>query len=173
MALKEQLKKFLEECGERKVAILGIGSKIRGDDAVGLEVVEQLEERLLKDVLLLKTETVPESFTGVLREFEPTHVLMIDAAHLDGSPGEARIIPTQMIRDVCISTHKLPLTILVNYLKGTLGSKAALIGIQPQSIAFGTEITPELKTAAQEVASVIYEAISQSSCAVSDIENQQ
>lgn len=173
MALNERLKEFLAECGERKVAILGIGSKIRGDDAVGLEVVEQLEERLLRDVLLLKTETVPESFTGVLRDFKPTHVLMIDAAHFDGSTGEARIISTQMICEMCVSTHNLPLTILVNYIKWTLGSKVAIIGIQPKSIAFGTEMTKELKTAAQKVASIIYETVSQSSCTVPNIENQE
>jgi len=169
MNLKKQLKEFLGERGERRVAVLGIGSPIRGDDAVGLEVVEKLEEHPLEDVLLLRTETVPESFTGVLREFKPTHVLLIDAAHLDGAPGEARIISTQMICDVCISTHKLPLTVLSDYIEGTLGVKIALIGIQPRSIAFGTKITPELKTAARKVAAIIHDAISQSSCANSRI----
>ena len=160
MSLKEQLKEFLGERRERRVAVLGIGSTIRGDDIVGLKVVEKLEERPLRGVLLLKTGTVPESFTGVLRDFKPTHVLMVDAAHLDAAPGEARIIPTQMICDVCISTHKLPLTVLSNYLKETMGARVALIGIQPQSIAFGTEITPELETAAGKVASIISEAVS-------------
>jgi len=161
MSLKEGLREFLGECGGRRVAVLGIGSPIRGDDAVGLEVVQRLEEHPLRDMLLLRTETVPESFTGVLREFRPTHVLMIDAAHFDGAPGEARIIPTQMICDVCISTHKLPLTVLSDYIEGTLGAKVVLVGVQPRSIAFGTEITPELKAAARKVAAVVHEAISQ------------
>jgi len=170
---KEQLREFLGDCEEKKIAVLGIGSQIRGDDAVGLEIVGRLEEYPLRDVLLLKTETVPESFTGVLRKFNPTHILMIDAAHIGEEPGEARIIPTQMICDVCVSTHKLPLTVLANYLTGTLGSKVTLVGIQPRSIAFGTSITGELKAAATKIAATIYEAISQKSCEESDVDNSE
>lgn len=163
MSLKDQLIEFLGEGDERRVSVIGIGSPIRGDDAVGLEVVDRLGEYPLEGVLLLKTETVPESFTGVLREFKPTHILMVDAAHLDEEPGEAMIIPSQMICDVCISTHKLPLTVLSNYLEGTMGAKVTLIGIQPRSIAFGTSMTEELKAAARGIAETLYEAISQSS----------
>jgi hydrogenase 3 maturation protease len=169
MSFKEQLREFLGDCEEKKIAVLGIGSEIRGDDAVGLEIVGRLEEYPLRDVLLLKTETVPESFTSVLRKFNPTHILMIDAAHLGGEPGEAKIIPTQMICDVCVSTHKLPLTVLANY----LSSKVTLVGIQPRSIAFGTSITRELKAAATKIAATIYEAISQGSCDESDADNSE
>ena len=173
MSFKEQLREFLGDCEEKKIAVLGIGSQIRGDDAVGLEIVERLEEYPLRDVLLLKTETVPESFTSVLRKFNPTHILMIDAAYLGGEPGEAKIIPTQMICDVCVSTHKLPLTVLANYLTGTLGSKVTLVGIQPLSIAFGTSITRELKAAATKIAATIYEAISLGSCDESDADDSE
>jgi len=163
MSFIEQLKAFLGEGSKNRVAILGIGSPIRGDDAVGLHVIKKLREHGMDNVLLLETETVPESFTSVLRKFAPTHVLMIDAAHIDAEPGVTRIIPTQMISDVCISTHKLPLTVLTDYIKETLCAEVALVGIQPISIAFGTSMTEELKAAARGIAETLYEAISQSS----------
>lgn len=161
MSFIEQLKAFLGEGSKNRVAILGIGSPIRGDDAVGLHVIKKLREHGMDNVLLLETQTVPESFTSVLRNFTPTHVLMIDAAHIDAEPGVTRIIPTQMISDVCISTHKLPLTVLADYIKETMCAEVALVGIQPTSIAFGTRITPKLKAAAHEVAEVIYKTITQ------------
>ncbi|MCW4036158.1 MAG: hydrogenase maturation peptidase HycI [Candidatus Bathyarchaeota archaeon] len=163
MPFIEQLKAFLGKSSKNRVAILGIGSPIRGDDAVGLHVIKKLREHDMDNVLILETQTVPESFTSVLRKFAPTHVLMIDAAHMDAEPGVTRIIPTQMISDVCISTHKLPLTVLSNYLEGTMGAKVTLIGIQPNSIAFGTSMTEELKATAREITETIYEAIFQKS----------
>jgi Ni,Fe-hydrogenase maturation factor len=65
------------------------------------------------------------------------------------------VIPTQLICDVCLSTHKLPLTVLTNYLDKTLGAKVGLVGIQPLSILFGEEMNPELVKAAEEVADAI------------------
>ena len=111
MSLVEDLKDFFGE-GDIKVTILGIGSEIRSDDAVGLKVVEHLSAIKLDDVQLINAGTVPESFTGQIREYSPTHVLMVDAAHIEEEPGASRVIPTQLICDVCLSTHKLPLTVL-------------------------------------------------------------
>jgi len=160
MSLKEQLIQFFGKVKERRVAVVGIGSPLRGDDAVGLEVVERLEEYPLVGVLLLKTETVPESFTGVLREFNSTHILMIDAVHLGAEPGDAKLIPPKMISNVYISTHKLSLSVLSNYLTETLGARVTLLGIQPRSVAFGTSISKELKTAARRIADTLYEVLS-------------
>ncbi|MCW3990086.1 MAG: hydrogenase maturation peptidase HycI [Candidatus Bathyarchaeota archaeon] len=159
MSLKDQLREFFGKDEGRRVAVLGIGSRIRGDDAVGLAIVEHLEKMRMEDVLLLKTETVPESFTGTIRKFRPTHVLMVDAAGLNEEPGEARIIPTQKIGGESISTHKLPLTVLSNFIKETMCADVALLGVQPRSIAFGAEMTPALKEAAEKVAETIREAL--------------
>lgn len=159
VSLKDQLSEFFGKDKERRIVVIGIGSRIRGDDAVGLAVVEHLEKTRMENVLLLKTETVPESFTGAIRAFRPTHVLMVDAAHLNEEPGEARIIPTEKIGGESISTHRLPLTVLSNFIKETMCADVILLGIQPQSIAFGTELTPTLKKAAEKVAETIREAI--------------
>ncbi len=158
MSLVKDLKEFFGD-GELRVTILGIGSPIRSDDAVGLKVVEYLEEKGLENVQIINSGTVPESFTGKIREYMPTHVLMIDAAHIEEEPGVSRVIPTQMICDVCLSTHKLPLTVLTNYLDKTLGAKVGLVGIQPLSILFGEEMTPELVKAAKEVAEAIFKVL--------------
>lgn len=154
MSLIEDLKDFFGN-GELRVTILGIGSPIRSDDAVGLKVVEYLKKKDLKNVQIINTGTVPESFTGKIREYKPTHVLLIDAAHIEEDPGTSRLIPTEMICDVCLSTHKLPLTVLTNYLDKTLGAKVGLVGIQPLSILFGEEMSPELMKAAKDIAEKI------------------
>ena len=100
MSLRAELEVFLGEPGGRRVVLVGIGSSIRHDDVVGLKVLELVEGKFPPSVLLLLTETVPESYTGAIRDFAPTHVLLLDAAHFNGAPGEGRIIPTKMIANV-------------------------------------------------------------------------
>jgi len=160
MGLADDLGAFFGGAEGRRVVLVGIGSPIRGDDAVGLKIIELLEGRKLTDVLLLSTEIVPESYTGKIREFEPTHVLMIDAAHFNGEPGEGRMIPTQQIGGVTLSTHSLPLTIFADYLRKTLCSNVALLGVQYKNNGFGMGLTAEVGKGAKKIAKVLYEVLS-------------
>ena len=159
MVLKESLEVFLGENSGRRVVLMGIGSPIRRDDAVGLRVIELLETMKLDDVLLLSTEIVPEGYTGKVREFKPTHVLMVDAAHFSGEPGEGRLIPTQLITGAAISTHNMPLTILADYIEKSICAKVALLGIQPVSIYFGEGLSPEVEAGAINISKILYEVL--------------
>src|SRR5512135_1114345 len=102
MSLRAELEAFLGDPEGRRVVLVGIGSPMRHDDVVGLKVLEYLEGKTPKNVLLLSTETVPESYTGAIRDFTPTHVILLDAADFKGSSGEGRIIPIKSIANTSI-----------------------------------------------------------------------
>ena len=155
MSLAEDLKRFLEVDGENRIVLVGIGSPIRCDDAVGLRVIELLRVKELKNILLLSVETVPESYTGTIRDFNPTHVIMIDAAHFKGKPGEGRIIPTQAISNSSVSTHSLPLTIFADFIRKSICAKVALIGVQSVNIKLGEGLTSEVEKGAQKIAEIL------------------
>ncbi len=159
MTLIGDLREFLGTPDGRRVAVVGIGSPIRGDDSVGLEIVDRLEEYSGESLLIVKAETVPESFTGTVRDFEPTHVLMVDAANFNGAPGEARMIPLEAIGGSSISTHSLPLSVFANFIKKTVCPNVALVGIQVINITLGAEITPEVLQEATTIADTIIEAL--------------
>jgi len=63
--------------------VLGIGNPLRGDDAVGLRIIQNLMGKVPDDVLLLECEMVPENYLSKIEQFKPTHVLMVDAAQLN------------------------------------------------------------------------------------------
>jgi hydrogenase 3 maturation protease len=159
MSLLERLNSFLGDPRSRKVAILGVGSPIRGDDAVGLIVVDELEKRGLKDILLIRAEASPELFLGTLEEYGPTHVIIVDAAGLGIDPGEARVVSAGEVLGATISTHTLPLTILIGYLEGSMNVKTMLIGIQPKDMDFSMEASEEVRSGAERVAQDIYNAL--------------
>ena len=50
--------------------ILGIGNPLRGDDAVGLKVIQNLSGRIPGNVLLLECGMTPENYLGKIEEFD-------------------------------------------------------------------------------------------------------
>ena len=153
MSLEAYLAKFFEERG--KTVIIGVGNPLRGDDGVGMKILEYLEDMDLPDVMLLNTETVPEAFTGKVSEYEPTHVLLVDAANFRGEPGDAKLISSAQIGGTAVSTHSLPLTIFITYIEKALNVKVKLLGIQPKRIEFYTEMTPELEEASKKISEIL------------------
>lgn len=95
----------------------------------------------------------------MIEEHKPTHIIIVDAADFRKRPGEVRVMAAKEILDAHISTHTLPLTILVDYFERSFNPKTLIIGIQPKNLDFGTELTPEVREAANRVAQDIYEAI--------------
>ncbi|HIH89110.1 TPA: hydrogenase 3 maturation endopeptidase HyCI [Candidatus Bathyarchaeota archaeon] len=152
MSLREKLQTFLGSTEGRRVVVVGVGSPIRHDDFAGLRVLELLAGHTPENVLLLTTETVPESYTGTIRDFNPTHILIVDAANFQGTPGEARIIPLNAIANTSISTHSLPLHIFINYIKKSICPNVTLLGIQGVNVDLGEGMTPSVENGAVEAA---------------------
>lgn len=160
MLLRDQIVTWLRD--SKRIVMLGIGNPMRGDDAIGMEVVRLLKGEVSKRVRLLECQTVPENFAGEIKQFNPTHVLMIDAAHFEAEPGEARLIQPEEISGVAVSTHAIPLYILAEILRKSIDAKVLLLGLQPKTTEFGEQITPELQKAAENIAKVLLDALRKS-----------
>jgi len=142
----------------QKVVVAGVGSSIRKDDFIGVEIVRNLQNKVSQSVYLIECETVPESFIEPIIEFKPTHILIMDAALLDLKPGLSRLIkPDQLTRRPAISTHALPLQIFCEYLKETTRAKIALLVIQPKDTGFGEGLTAELEKTADHLTKLLLE----------------
>jgi len=140
-----------------KVVLAGIGNAIRTDDYVGLKIVEELKGRLPETVCLIEAETVPESYLLDIEDFNPTHVLLIDAAYLGLKPGEASIVEAEKIEHYsAATTHLLPLRVFCEYIKQATGSKIAFLLIEPKSMEFGEGLTPEIQKAAEKLTTILY-----------------
>lgn len=140
-----------------RVAVLGIGNALNGDDGAGPAVVERLQTILppRPDLLLLDGGVAPENETGTLRRFAPDLVLLIDAAQMDAPPGTVRWIPREQIGGLSASTHSLPLSLLVTYLQAELGCTVVLVGIQPASNETGAPLSAPVRAAVETVAGAL------------------
>jgi len=122
-----------------RIAILGIGNELMGDDGLGVLAARRLST-MIKDnpnILVLECGTIPESFTSILLDFRPDLIIVVDAVDFGGSPGSAAIFDASILDRVSISTHKPSLGIMARYLEMS-GVKACMmvLAIQPRNIKF-------------------------------------
>jgi hydrogenase 3 maturation protease len=136
----------------RRIVLAGIGNPIRKDDFVGVRIIQNLKVKTAKSVFLIECETVPESFTQQIIDFNPTHILLIDAAILGLKPGESRLIePEKLTSSSSYSSHMLPLRIFCEYVSQVSKAKIRLLLIEPKDTEFGEGLTPELDAAAKSI----------------------
>jgi hydrogenase 3 maturation protease len=152
--VQKELEKWLSDA--KKVVVAGIGNPIRMDDFVGVKIVQDLRGKISDKVYLIECETVPESFIQQIIDFDPTHILLIDAALLGLKAGEARLVkPEKLTAYPAFSTHMLPLRIFCEYLTKTTKAKIALLLIEPKQTDFGEGLTPEIEVTAQELTRIL------------------
>lgn len=129
-----------------KVAVCGIGNRIRGDDGVGPEVIQSLRRDIQSsDVLLLDCESNPENFLGDIQEFSPEKVILIDAVELGKPAGSIGLVDIHTIKKQAMSTHKLPLNLFIDYLQNRMRFKLLFIGVQPKETGLDSEMSEECR----------------------------
>ena len=147
----------------KRVAVLAVGSELRADDAAGLLVAVHLRKALRgsgSKVRILLGETAPENFTGQIRDYQPTHLVIIDSAEMGGTPGRIALLDVDRISDTAgFCTHSLPLTLMVHYLRGSFPFETIILAIQPRSIEFGKPVSLPIARAAKSLAADIAKAV--------------
>lgn len=160
-SLYEYLKERLNGAG--RLAVLGAGSTLRGDDAAGMAVVEELQaafdQTLWPDLLLCPGETAPENYSGKIKRFCPTHLVAIDAADVGKAPGTVVEIQPEDVGGPTFCSHMLPLRVMISYLAQETGADVTLLGIQYKSIEFDTAMTDEMQAAAKELSGALKQVI--------------
>lgn len=130
---------MIEELRQRiqnkKVLILGIGNRLRGDDAVGSILAERLTKKL--DVPIIDAGDVPENYLGPIETSGADLVLVLDAADLGASPGDLSLIEMSQLKDMGISTHTANLSLVFRVIPKDRRPDALLVAIQPEQTETG------------------------------------
>uniref|UniRef100_A0A7C4TE20 Hydrogenase maturation peptidase HycI n=1 Tax=candidate division WOR-3 bacterium TaxID=2052148 RepID=A0A7C4TE20_UNCW3 len=154
--LKEEIK------NAKKICIMGIGNIEKMDDGAGALAVNKISSLLkslrLKNLILINGGTTPENFTGTIRKFKPSLTILIDACVNKEKPGTISIIVPDEIQFGDISTHRLPLSMLIKFLEETIPTKVIAIGIEPKLVDYGS-VTPLVRKAIERFATRLVKII--------------
>ncbi len=137
-----------------KIVLLGIGNELKKDDGIGNIIAREFKEAERADFLSIPAETVPENFTSVIRKVEPDILVIVDAAQMGLLPGEFRVLSKKRLGSEGFGTHGMPLSHLVTYLED-YARKIYFIGIQPNSVDMGDEISPEVERGKNDLIEII------------------
>lgn len=155
MSFELQLNEFLK--GYEKLLILGVGNELKCDDGVGPFIVDNLDEK--DNVICINAKTVPENFTGKIRKEQPSHVIIVDACLMGGEAGDIKIVDKDDFVNIGISTHSMSLSYFVNYLERDNDFKIIFVGIEPETMEFGEELSEKIEKTAFYFINLLKEAI--------------
>ena len=140
--------------GKGRMVIMGVGNPLKGDDAAGLLCAEALLKSIpakeRRGVKILRAYDVPENYTGIIRKFKPARVIIIDAALAGLKPGDIFVLEKEKIAIEEISSHKIPLMVLISYLEQSIECKVTVLGIQARDLSFGAPVTPGHQDSGQD-----------------------
>jgi hydrogenase 3 maturation protease len=147
----------------KKIALIGIGSELRGDDIAGILVAKKLKKyKEIHKEQKLKVfigSTAPENITGEIKRFKPTHIVIVDSADLGKCAGEAALIDLNAETGVSFSTHRLATKIIANYLSKSLNCEIMIIGIQPKMLDFAELPSKEIEESSTLISGIIKEIV--------------
>lgn len=132
---------------------MGVGNILRGDDGIGSIIAKTFKD---ENWLSLDCGVAPENYTSIVKRNKPNLVVVIDVVEMDLNPGEFRIISPDKISTLHLTTHSMPLSFLISYLK-EYAEEIIFIGIQPKSIEYSNSISYEVLKSSKEIINILKE----------------
>ncbi len=139
-----------------RILILGIGNLLLCDEGVGVHAARAIKhENLPSNIITLEVGT---AFLDALPEIERAdHIIIIDAMKADHAPGTVYRVPLSdcVMPEYNASLHGFDLQ-RVMYLAGrTLQSDVIVIGVEPDRIGWGIELSPKIQDTIPAVIDIV------------------
>ncbi len=138
------------------ICVIGIGNVLRGDDGIGINIIQRLQE-IFRDNANLKFINFGEAGLGLINTIKQfPEVLLIDAVDAGLQPAAMRIFSLEeaVIKNSSenFSTHELTLSGVFQLLKGLgLKVKVFVAGIQVKDMGYGKGLSDELRERAEVI----------------------
>lgn len=150
-----------------RIAVIGIGNVLLGDDGFGPFVIELLRTRweFPDNVVLIDAGTPSLDLIGHLRGHDAA--ILIDTVAATGQPGEVRTYGGDALRNMPLSPRLSPHdpavqeALCIADLAGTAPRDVLLVGVIPDSTEMGPGMTPLVYAAALEAASIVLQEVAQ------------
>jgi len=144
------------------LGVIGIGRPIRGDDGIGVVLIDRLQNKELpEDVNLLDAGTSGMNLLHHLKDFD--RVIIIDAIRHGGDPGDWLFFsPEEVNSSIKMrSTHDSNLleTLELSEMLGEKPDKVVIMGIIPADMSIGEELSPSLNRKLPEIENVLLDKI--------------
>ncbi len=135
------------------VVVMGIGNPCRGDDAAGSLVAQLISD--IPGVRVIDAQEVPENYVRQVVGEAPGTVVLVDSVDLESAPGSVALLDKDQVEGYLPSTHRMPLSLLMDYLERETHARIFLIAIQPRHAAFMQPMSGEVHSSVKSIAGVL------------------
>ena len=132
-----------------RIALIGLGNILLKDEGVGVHAVEALKRNceFPEEVRLIDGGTLGLDLLPLIEGLEK--ILFVDAMDLKKEPGTIAVIEDQEIPSLLepkLSLHHVGLSDLLfaSRFMGNQPAKMALVGIQPETMEIGLDLSPAI-----------------------------
>ena len=145
--LTNRLSKYTSD----KIAFVGLGNALRGDDLAGLVFIDTLKTKIVfsKSKFIIAGKN-PENYLQEILGSSPEVVVFIDAADWGGEPGDISFLEADSIASGDFSTHAYSIKLLEQSLSLNMPMDFVYIGIQSKTTALGKEMSSQVNHAIKE-----------------------
>jgi hydrogenase maturation protease len=139
-----------------KVVVLGLGNILHSDDGVGPQAIDRLRQdpRMLNDVTLIEGGTLGLELLTYI--WDCSYLLVLDAVDVGVAPGTLVRMSSQELQALPGkgSVHQLGVADLLVALRvlADRTPEVVLLGVQPASTEWGTELSPAVAVAVPALA---------------------
>ena len=146
-----QLTDRLSKYNSNKIAFVGLGNELRGDDLAGLVFIEALKTKTVfnKSKFIVAGKN-PENYLQEILDYNPEAVVFIDAADFLGEPGEISLLESDSLANIDFSTHAYSIKLIEKFLSLNRQIDFIYIGIQPKTTELGKEMSSQVNHAIKE-----------------------
>jgi len=146
-----------------KAVILGLGNPLFSDEGMGIHLIQVLmQEEIADRAEIIDGGTDALSLLGIIEATE--YLLVLDAIDGDEPPGSLYRLEDDQIAmrwKKRLSAHQIGFqeVLALARLRGRLPTRLVLLGVQPQSLDWGTELTSTVAGVLPRLRDMVYEQI--------------
>ena len=128
-----------------RILFVGIGNVLRSDDGIGVYISQRLKET--PEIRSLTVEMSIENYIGKINTMNPDLLILVDCVDFNRKPGYYRVLPVDKLRGQTTNTHNISL----QQIGRLFHMPVWILGIQPEHLGFGEELTLTVKTSADDI----------------------
>ena len=141
----------------KRILLLGVGNRLRGDDAVGSLMIERLKGKV--DIPLIDAGDVPENYLGPIEESGAEVVLVVDATEMGANAGDIAIFDIEQVQGTSVSTHTANLGLIFQVIPPEKRPQGILVGIQPGNMELGQALSEPVHATMENLAKMLVNSL--------------
>lgn len=146
--MPEKLTALLSQTN-RKILFVGIGNLLRQDDGAGVYISTRIRETDL--IKVITPEVSIENYIGKINSIDHDILVLIDCVDMNRPAGSFDLIPVEQVKDLTFNTHNISLKKLSEFFR----KEVLILAIQPESIAFGENLSYIVHAACNKIIEII------------------